>query len=433
MWFLFPRARAVDQPLSKWVRILRDLLRGRKDWPVPKAHVPSVEQRLQAAEAAGLVAIRGERTVAGRSGDLEVSLGDRPGAPGTLVEIRGLLSGLWLQAEGLESAFQKRMGAIEMETGDEEFDAALFVRSHGWHVHALLDADLRRRILRAFAGRLRDDSRWAPAPPALDRLRIEGGTLAAELRDTSAPGTDALEVSLSGLLDLARRLQDERATVEALARNAASDPVAGVRLQCLRALVREHLRDDAIDAVLAGAADDESQDVRLEAAIARGPDGRPALQALADEGWTDDAIAARALQALGPHVPPDRLRSVLEHALDAGKHATAATCLKALGRSGPEAVPLLWRSVTHARPEIARAAVEALAVAGTADDVPRLRELEANGTRALASAARHAVAAIQSRLAGASPGQLALAEGPDGRVSLADDARGRVALEPPKA
>jgi hypothetical protein len=67
------------------------------------------------------------------------------------------------------------------------------------------------------------------------------------------------------------------------------------------------------------------------------------------------------------------------------------------------------------------------------DDVPGLRELEESGTRALASAARQAVASIQGRLAGASPGQLALTDGAgEGRVSIADDASGRVALDRPK-
>ena len=157
-----------------------------------------------------------------------------------------------------------------------------------------------------------------------------------------------------------------------------------MRLQNLRVLVREYRTEPATAAVLAAAEDDESQDVRLEAAIARGPEGRPALLALAGEGWTDDAIAARAVEALGPHVPPHRARSVLEYALGAGKHATAAACLRALGHGGRDAVPLLWRNVAHARPEVALAAVEALASAGTVDDVPRLRELEESGTRALA-------------------------------------------------
>src|SRR5688572_32871338 len=83
---------------------------------------------------------------------------------------------------------------------------------------------LRRRILRAFGGRLRDDSRWAPAPPVVDTLRIADGTLTADLHDTSSLAADPLEVSLAGLLDIARSLQDSEATLSALAQNAASDP-----------------------------------------------------------------------------------------------------------------------------------------------------------------------------------------------------------------
>jgi hypothetical protein len=431
MWFLFPRVRA-GTPLAKWIGQVRDLVRARKDWPLPKAPVPPPEPRRQAAEAVGLTKISGLGTVEGRAGDLLVVLGDRERAPGTRVVIRGVMP-LTLEVEGIESAFQKRMGVGEIEIGDEEFDRALFVQGEATHVRALLGAPLRRRILRAFGGRLRDDSRWAPASPVVDTLRIADGALEAELHDTSSLTGDPLEVSLAGLLEIARSLQGSQATVSALARNAASDPHAGVRLQNLRALVREYRTEPATAAVLVDAADDESQEVRLEAAIARGPEGREALLALAAEGWTDDAIAARALEALGPHVPPDRARSVLEHALGADKPATAAACLRALGHGGRDVVPLLWRNVAHARPEIALAAIEAIAAAGTVDDVPRLRDLEDGGSRALASAARQAVASIQARLSGASPGQLALAEGAaDGRVSLADDARGRVALDRPK-
>jgi hypothetical protein len=427
MWFPFHRVPA-DPPVAKWLRLLLDLVRARKDWPVPKKPVPMPEPRRRAAEAIGLSKISGFGTVEGRAGDLLVILGDRDRAPGTRVVIRGVMS-LTLQVEGIESAFQKRMGVPEIEIGDDEFDRALFVQGEATPVRALLGVRLRRRILRAFGGRLRDDSRWAAAPPVLDTLRIADGTLVAELHDTSSLTADPLEVSLAGLLDIARSLQGSEATLAALAQNAASDPQAGVRLQNLRALVREYGSEPVTATVLAAAEDDESQEVRLEAAIARGPEGRPALLALAAEGWTDDGVASRALTALGPHVPPDRARSVLEHALSSRKHATAAACLRALGHAGRDAVPLLWGNVAHARTEIALAALEALAAAGTADDVPRLRELEASGTRALASAARQAVASIQSRLAGASPGQLALTDGSDGRLSLTDEARGRVALD----
>ena len=267
----------------------------------------------------------------------------------------------------------------------------------------------------------------------MDKLQIAGGSLVAELHDTSGLAGDPLEVTLAGLLDMARRLQGSEATAAALARNATSDPAPGVRLQNLRVLVREYGRDPETVTVLADAADDESQEVRLEAAIARGAQGRPALLSLAGEGWTDDDIAARAVDALGPHVPLERARDVLAHALQADKHATAIACLRALGRAGHDAVPLLWPHVAHARPDVALGAVEALAGAGTVDDVPRLRALEERGARPLASAARQAVASIQARLSDASPGQLALAaDAADGRVSLADAAMGRVALDRPE-
>jgi hypothetical protein len=432
MWFFFSRVpRGIS--LAKWLSLLRDLVGARKQWPLPPKRLPTAEPRRQAAEAVGLSTISGLGTVHGRAGALDVRLSDRPGQPGTRVEIGGLMSSLSLQVEGFESAFQKRTGSPEIQLGDDEFDRELFVQGEPTAVRALLGADLRRRILRAFGGRVRDDSRWAPAPPVVDRLQVAAGSLVAELHDTSSLAADPLEVTLAGLLDIARLLQGPGDTRAALARNASSDPAPGVRLQNLRVLVREYGSAPETAAVLAAAADDENQQVRLEAAIARGPDGRAALLSLAAEGWTDDAVAARALDAIGGQVPQDRAADVLAHALQSGKHATALACLRALGRSGPDAAPLLWRSVDHARPAIALAAVEALGAAGAADDVPRLRALEQGASRALITAARQAVASIQVRLTGASPGQLTLAGGEAaGSVSLADDAVGRVALERPE-
>ena len=126
MWFLFPRVRA-GTPLAKWIEQVRDLVRARKDWPLPKKAVPLPEPRRQAAEAVGLSKISGLGTVEGRAGDLLVVLGDRERAPGTRVEIRGVMP-LTLQVEGIETALQKRMGVPEIEIGDEEFDRALFVQ-----------------------------------------------------------------------------------------------------------------------------------------------------------------------------------------------------------------------------------------------------------------------------------------------------------------
>jgi hypothetical protein len=58
-----------------------------------------------------------------------------------------------------------------------------------------------------------------------------------------------------------------------------------------------------------------------------------------------------------------------------------------------------------------------------------LREVESTSEDDdLRRAAREAVARIQERLTGASPGQLSLAEGESGQLSLTDDERGRVAI-----
>ncbi len=49
---------------------------------------------------------------------------------------------------------------------------------------------------------------------------------------------------------------------------------------------------------------------------------------------------------------------------------------------------------------------------------------------ALRSAARQAIAEIQSRLSGAEPGQLSLAGGEAGQLSLSENEAGRVSLAP---
>ena len=56
--------------------------------------------------------------------------------------------------------------------------------------------------------------------------------------------------------------------------------------------------------------------------------------------------------------------------------------------------------------------------------------LAVDGPHNLGAAARQAVAQIQSRLTGATPGQLALADGDAGQLSLAaEDAHGWVSME----
>ena len=76
------------------------------------------------------------------------------------------------------------------------------------------------------------------------------------------------------------------------------------------------------------------------------------------------------------------------------------------------------------------AAARALGRFGTSACVLPLKEVETRyPDEATRRAAREAVAAIQARLAGASPGQLSLARGDAGALSLAEDEAGRLSLD----
>jgi HEAT repeat protein len=207
---------------------------------------------------------------------------------------------------------------------------------------------------------------------------------------------------------------------------------------------------------------DPSDDVRVRAAIALGDEGRPTLLAVARREDSDDVAAGRAVAALGDHLTIEDARAMLGRALRSRRSETAHECLSALGRRADATViPLIAKvlaiekgelAVTAARalgqtglavaeapllaalerdtPELRVAAAEALGRIGSAAAVLPLREIETRDRDdATRRAARQAVAAIQSRLPGASPGQLSLAPGDAGALSLADDATGRLSLD----
>jgi len=76
------------------------------------------------------------------------------------------------------------------------------------------------------------------------------------------------------------------------------------------------------------------------------------------------------------------------------------------------------------------AAARALGRVGTTGAVLPLKGLEARDGAARA-ATRQAIALIQSRVAGAAPGQLSLAGGESGQLSLATEEQGRLSLADP--
>jgi len=220
---------------------------------------------------------------------------------------------------------------------------------------------------------------------------------------------------------------------------------------------------------LTAALTDASVAVRLQAALALGDSGRATLEALATDA-VPDSIAARAITALGPAFTAPQAVERLGRACRAGEMAAALACVDALGSAGdPAAGPALVEALATSDGRLASAAARALgtlgdaaaesslveALAHDAEDV-RVAAAEALGhvgsTLAvvplrdfsashrldgdLRKAVREAIAQIQSRVTGATPGQLSLAGAgvSEGQVSLiADDAGGRLSLETTEA
>jgi len=237
-----------------------------------------------------------------------------------------------------------------------------------------------------------------------------------------------------------------------------------VRLANLLTLVAEYPEHPATEPALRAGCADESDTVRARAAIALGERGRETLEEIARLTLDDDA-GARAVAALGRHLPFDAVKEILGRALRLRLVETARACLEALGREGsPEAVGLTVKVMSIEKGALALAALQALAATGSpAAEAPLLATLDRSApdlrlaaARALGrvgsvaavlplkeaearhshepgfgAAARHAIAEIQSRAGRATPGQLSLAAAEAGTLSLADEERGRLSLKTP--
>jgi HEAT repeat protein len=338
----------------------------------------------------------------------------------------------------------------EIETGDEAFDRAFRIEGPTRLVCMLLDAEVRGLLLRANATSL---------------VKIVGGELQAEMFDKQFAGVLPL------LLKLGRRFTQKEDVVQCLVDNVLQDPEAGVRLSNLSVLVLECARSPRTDEVLRTACSDRSPKVRLRAAIELGPEGRGVLVELA-ESTEDDECSARAVRALGRELPFERTTAILENALRGPSQfyaiggrrrmQTACACLETLGAIGTaEAVDILAKVLAQEESEIAAAAAQALGRTGSATAEPllipalsrqredlRVAAAEALGhvgsvaavlplkeaaerlrwDADLTRAARQAIAEIQYRQPGASPGQLSLAGAEAGQLSLAQAEAGQLSL-----
>ncbi len=352
---------------------------------------------------------------------------------------------LAIHPETFGTTVGKAFGAREIELGDYGFDENVYLKGSVPLVHAVFDQETRRRVVGLVL--------WTDAS-----VSLKDGTLRVEIPDTlDAPGWLAERVA--EVLEVARRVSRPADITAGLAANARGDPVVAVRLRNLKTLVREYPGRPATVSALKAGTGDPSVEVRVHAAIALGDDGHETLLAIAS-AEDNDLEAALAIDALGKQLPRERAQAILGQALRARRHQVAWACLESLGRHGgaegveplarvlaiekgelaeaaaralgatgqPEAERPLLEALGHADGAVRVAAAVALGQSGSAAAVPALRRVESASSDDLRRAARQAVAEIQGRLSGATPGQLSLSEEEGGQLSLARDEAGQVSL-----
>jgi HEAT repeat protein len=409
-----------------------------------------------------------ETGVTGRVGMLRVTLERYQRGrheKGTRIVIDGLGHPSYefaLRKEGVGSAIEKAFGEREIELGDREFDRRAYIHGSPRVVHAVLDDETRRLVGELIGGRVPS----ADAPePLKARVAVSDGALRAEIAEGAfRPGRQGLPGALQTLLAAARLLVLPDDIPARLAENVRADPLAKVRLSNLLTLTREYPDYEATQQALHAACRDRDDEVRLRAAVALGEDGRDVLLQIAVSAEAQDGQATRAVSALGEHLTRPRAEEVLRHSLEKKRRSTAAAAVTALGRIGgaevidslaaaleaeddtlvvaaagslgatgePAAESPLIAALDRDGPTVWPAIAEALGRVGTAAAVAPLRTMASRYPfdLGLRRASRQAIAAIQSRLTGATPGQLALAGGDAGQLSLAEeDAHGWVSME----
>jgi HEAT repeat protein len=391
-----------------------------------------------------------DATLTGLSGALRVRMSryKRTEEEGTRIRVDAPgrpLAGVLVRTEGVTSDFERLNRAAEIEIGDEPFDAAFYIGGPPALVHAVLDEETRRLLL----------TRLHACGP----LEIENGVLTVEVRQ----GGKDLSKALGAALEAAHCLPASVDIAQRLADNARHDPKPLVRLRNLLLLTREFGERSVTRETLEAACSDPYPEVRLRAATALGAEHVDIVLAIAEGASVDDTSAASAVYALGQQLSVDRALALLDHALRTRRLGSAHACLERLGRSAdPSVVGILAKVLTIEEGELATHAARALAGTGAAAAEPPLvaaldRDLDVRQAAAEAlgrcgsvtavlplkdaaeqyverdfrRAARQAVAAIQSRAAGATPGQLSLSAadaGGAGQLSLAEGEAGRLSL-----
>lgn len=339
---------------------------------------------------------------------------------------------LSIGAERPFASIRRAIGDTDIETGDAAFDAGASVFGSRDEALAVLSADTRRRVERALSV----------------GVRVESGKIV--LRNPGLARDSGTLVSLANeMLALAEALSiDVRPVPGRLLENVKSDPNPVFRRRCLESLVERYPDRDVTRAALRAALADRSPETRVLAAEKLpGDEGSGALEALALADDAGEETRARAVRALARRPASRAAAEVIERLLrDRGapalRHAAVAaagalriaSAIPLLGALEPPLPPETAEAVALALREIGDPAGEDAAIALLASEDAKVRTaaaraLEKIGSRraveplhpiatsklsfgAARTAAISAIRAIQSRLAGAEHGGLALPDAP---------------------
>ncbi len=296
-------------------------------------------------------------------------------------------------------------GKADLVAGDPGFDDAFTLEGPALALLALLDSDTRRHMR---------------AVSAVGRLEISSGQIEAVISEDGL-----LSEILPSLIKIGKRLGTPIDLRRSLVENVKRDTESGARLQNLLFLIRELPGYPGTEEALRAACSDWSSPVRLQAARALGAEGRDILLALANR-LEDDGVSAEAVLFLGQELPAEHAKTLLNRAALNGYMGTAFACLEVLSQGRAEAQ--LIETLQHEDADIQLAAARALGDIGSAAAVLPLKEARSGRDFALAHAARQAIAEIQARAEGASPGQLSLAGTEAGQLSLAQGEAGQLSL-----
>jgi len=342
----------------------------------------------------------------------------------------GVPADLFVTQEGLGAKIAKAFGGQDVDSGDAAFDKAYRVRGPE-------DVCLSKLVPEARAALL--------TSAAKNVTKIEKGQLTLV---RSGLLSDAIQ--LGEMLDAAVAILRPFATipsdvVESLARNATSDPDAGVRYKSLDLALSRYGQHPAALRAKEVALRDADPRVATLAAIYGGAQAREVLAAGAQSAAVEPDLRVRALRALVERFEPALCETAVRAGLAdrespqmrllaadlAGKiriKGTASSLLKLGLEAEPETACAAARSLGLCREEQAEAhllrvlerddsevraaAATALGDVGTALAVEKLLPLTQGflGSGAVKAAARAAVDRIRARRAEAGAGGLTVAE-----------------------